>query len=58
MESLGRVAFWRRWPLRKVWVLAERLDFTGEGGDSAAYGFFWWQRGYRGSAEIVPGWLP
>lgn len=57
MESRGRVDLWRRWPLRKVWVLAERPSFTGGGTDSAAYGWFWFQRGYRGTAEVVPGWL-
>lgn len=56
MESAGRVDLWRRWPLRKVWILAERPSFTGGGTDSCAYAWFWFQRGYAGSAEVVPGW--
>jgi hypothetical protein len=56
MESAGRVPMWQRWPLRKVWVLAERPSFTGGSTDSAAYGFFWWDRAYSGPAEVVPGW--
>ena len=56
MESATRAPMWKRWPLRKVWVLAERPSFTGGGTDSAAYGFFWWQQGYTGPAEVVPGW--
>ena len=56
MESAGRISSWRRWPLRKVWVLAERPSFTDGGTDCAAYGFFWWQRGYAAPAEVVPGW--
>jgi hypothetical protein len=56
MESATRVDAWRRWPLRKVWVLAERPSFTDGGTDSAAYGWFWWQQGYAGGAEVVPGW--
>ena len=56
MESAGRAPLWQKWPLRKVWVLAERPSFTGGGTDSAAYGFFWWDRLHEGPAEIVPGW--
>lgn len=56
MESAARAPMWKRWPLRRVTVLAERPSFTDGGTDSAAYGFFWWQRGYTGPAEVVPGW--
>lgn len=56
MESRARVSCWARWPLRRVWVLAERPSFTGGGTDSAAYGFFVFERGYTGAAEVVPGW--
>lgn len=56
-ESSKRVECWKRWPLRKLWVLAERPSFTSDGRtDSAAYGWFWFQRGYTGPAEVVPGW--
>lgn len=56
MESASRAALWRRWPLQKVWVLAERPSFTGGGTDSAAYGLFRFGRSFKGHAEIVPGW--
>lgn len=56
MESATRAPMWRRWPLRKVWVLAERPSFTGGGTDTGAYGFFWWDRQHTGPAEVVPGW--
>lgn len=56
MESDKRIACWRRWPLRKVWILAERPSFTGGGKDSAAYGWFWFERGFTGPAQVVPGW--
>jgi hypothetical protein len=56
MESAGRADFWRRWPLRRVWVLAERPSFTGTGTDSAAYGWFHFERGYTGDAAVAPGW--
>lgn len=56
MESAGRVDCWARWPLRRVTVLAERPSFTGGGTDSAAYGWFIFERGYLGPAEVVPGW--
>lgn len=57
-ESVARVGFWAETGacLRKVWVLAERPSFTGGGTDSCAYGVFWWHHGYRGNAELVPGW--
>jgi hypothetical protein len=59
MESKGRVEMWKMWPLRKVWVLAERPSFSGFGGgktDSCAYGFFWFDRSYEDEPTIVPGW--
>lgn len=56
MESAGRAAMWRRWPLRWVTVLAERPSFTGGGTDSAAYGFFLFDRDWTGSPTITPGW--
>ena len=55
MESKGRVPLWQTWPLRHVWVLAERPSFTDGGTDSAAYGFFWFQRGST-TPTITPGW--
>ena len=49
-----RLAFWRDHPARHVWVIADRPDFTGEGGDSADYGLFWWDLGYQGPTTIEP----
>ena len=56
METAARAPMWKRWPLRRVTVLAERPSFTGGRTDNAAYGFFHWQRSHTGPAEIVPGW--
>ena len=56
MESTKRIEPWTRWPLRKVWVLAERPSFTGGKTDSCAYGWFWFERGFGGPAEVMPGW--
>lgn len=55
LESAKRSAFWREHPPRRVWVLVERPSFTGGGTDSAAYGFFWWDRAYVGDTTL--GWL-
>lgn len=49
-----RLAFWRQHPARHVWVIADRPDFTGEGGDSADYALFWWEVGYAGPTTIEP----
>mgnify|MGYP001564614195 CR=1 FL=1 len=57
MESAARVEAWAtRWPLRHVWVLAERPSFTGGATDSTAYGFFWFQREWAPPATVTPGW--
>jgi len=56
MESAGRANLWRGWPLRRVWVLAERPSFTGGRTDSAAYGWFWFDREWKQPAEVIPGW--
>ena len=47
LESAKRVPFWREHPAAEVNVLAERPSFTKGGTDSAAYGFFIWQAGYK-----------
>ena len=58
LESEDRIPFWREHGsgrgLRKVFALARRLSFTGGSTDATSYGFFWWQRGYTGPAEIEP----
>lgn len=55
-ESASRIPFWQRWPLAKVWVLAERPSFTGGKTDSCAYGWFWFSREHTGYGLIIPGW--
>ena len=47
LESTKREAFWREHRPARVFVLARRPSFTGGGTDSAAYGFFWWDRRQR-----------
>jgi hypothetical protein len=37
-------------------ALAERPSFTGGGTDSAAYGWFWFDREWKQPAEVIPGW--
>jgi len=49
-----RLDFWRAHPARHIWVIADRPDFTGEGGDSADYALFWWDLGYTGPTTIEP----
>ena len=57
MESAARIDCWRRWPLCRVWALAERPSFNNGGNDNCAYGFFLFKRGFAGErAEVIPGW--
>lgn len=55
LESVRRRPLWAETPLRSVHVLSARPSFTGGGTDSAAYGWFVWQRGYVGAPTL--GWL-
>lgn len=55
METAARAPFWAANKPRLVTVLAQRPSFTGKGTDSAAYGFFVWEKGFNGPSEIVPG---
>ena len=53
LESAKRIPFWNEHPCRKVFVLSSRPSFTGDGRhDSAAYGFFWWDKSYTGPTEM------
>lgn len=52
LEGQKRKAAWKRWPLASVHVLVERPSFTGGGTDSAAYGFFRFERGYQGRPSL------
>ena len=47
LESAARLPFWDRSPLRKVWLLAERV-WPG----SRAIGWFWFDREHTGDAAI------
>ena len=55
LESVKRRPFWEAHPPRKVWVFSKRPSFTGGKTDSCAYGFFWWDREYRGEPAL--GWV-
>ena len=52
LEGQKRIAFWRRFPARRVFVLSERPSFTGGGTDSAAYAFFVWEKGWKGETSL------
>jgi hypothetical protein len=52
LESRRRAAFWKAHPLKELHVLCERPSFTGGGTDSAAYGFFVWQKGHTGPSTL------
>ena len=54
LAGQDRIAFWKEHPARHIWVIADRPDFTGEGGDSAEYALFWWDLGYTGPTTIEP----
>ena len=46
LESQRRISFWAEFPPHTVWVLSARPSFTFDGQtDSAAYGWFYWERG-------------
>ncbi len=44
LETVNRFQWWRANPPRDIYVLAERVSFTGGGSDNAAYAFFVWHR--------------
>lgn len=56
MESAKRARFWSETRAREIVVLQQRPSFTGGGTDSAAYGFFVFERGYQGSTVVHPCW--
>lgn len=50
---------WRETSLRKVWHIAPRPSFTGDGRtDGAEYALFWWDRAHNKPATIdwIDGW--
>ena len=52
LESVKRVDFWRDHQPSEVFVLAKRPSFTGGGTDSAAYGWFVWDRTKPGPTRM------
>lgn len=52
LESAKRAPLWKEHPPAVVHVLTQRPSFTGGATDSAAYGWFVWQRGYRGGPHL------
>jgi hypothetical protein len=58
MEAVKREAFWAEFRAREILVLRQRPSFTGGKTDSCAYGFFVFERGYRGATVIHPCWAP
>lgn len=52
LESAKRVDFWRDHQPAVVYVLANRPSFTGGGTDSAAYGWFVWDRTQSGPTRL------
>ena len=54
LESAERAAFWSAHPCRAVWPLAQRPSFTGQGTDSCAYGWFWWDWSHEGPTRLMP----
>ncbi len=55
LASQERYEFFRRFPPWRVYVLRERPDFTGEGGDATEYAFMVWRKGYTG--DTVTRWV-
>lgn len=47
LESMDRIAFWREFPAKEAWVLAQRPSFTGGETDSSAYALFVWQEDWE-----------
>jgi hypothetical protein len=52
LESVKRVDFWRDHQPSEVHVLSKRPSFTGGGTDSAAYGWFVWDRTKPGPTRM------
>ena len=52
LESVKRAPFWREHPAASVHVFSKRPSFTGGTTDSAAYGFFQWNRAHTGPTTL------
>lgn len=55
LATQGRYPFFRRLPPWRIYVLAERPDFTGGGGDATEYAFIAWRKGWTG--DTVTRWI-
>lgn len=53
LSSKTRLPLWKEHPARKVWILAERPSFTGDGKtDSYTYCWIVWRKGFTGPTEL------
>lgn len=55
LSSQERYPFFQRFPPWRVYVLRERPDFTGDGGDATEYAFMVWRKGFLG--DTVTRWV-
>ena len=61
LEGKKRARLFENHPPRRVWVSHARLkcamngDFENTGGSATAYGWFVWEKGFKGKPEI--GWF-
>lgn len=55
LESQSRATgLWRTHPLKQAVVCSKRVSFTGDGKTNAtAYAYFIWQKGWKGSTELM-----
>lgn len=58
LETKGRKELFKKYPLKKLYVSSSRLvaakngDFSKEKGSAIAYGWFVWEKGYKGDPII------
>lgn len=55
LGSQKRAKWWTKHEPTALFVLAERPDFTGDGGDSCEYAWFCWGARYSGIHHLLPG---
>ena len=54
LETVGRASWWQGREPDAIYVLGKRPDFTGSGGDSCAYGWFFWNWDEKGIFVLEP----
>ncbi|MBX9670494.1 MAG: hypothetical protein K2X93_23030 [Candidatus Obscuribacterales bacterium] len=54
LESKKRSKWWQGKEPDAIYVLSKRPDFTGDGGDSCAYGWFFWNWHEKGIFVLEP----